>query len=229
MGVSGRDAPPSPALHPAAPPTRGVPCGCLGDQEAMTSHGASRAANRYPELHLWQPGSAPDMGKHGHTVRGTRSQGWRGSFKAGPDCHPPPPHPRGPNLTAGPQADPVGGVAVAAHAIPTAHLSPLPSAGLHTLNIVSAARPKSSQARWIPPGAVYGGPELTGQETTGRTGMEGTTSGAGGSRTHRPGVPRRVRSEHSPRAAGCAAPPATGRGGKRNRRLGGCCPEGAEA
>lgn len=177
MGVSGRDAPPSPALHPAVPPTRGVPCGCLGDQEAMTSHGASRAANRYPELHLWQPGSAPDMGKHGHTVRGTRSQGWRGSFKAGPDCHTPP----GDDQTAGPPADPLGGVAVAAHAIPTAHLSPLPSAGLHTLNIVSAARPKSSQARWIPPGAVYGGPRAN------RTGDD-ETNGHGGHHLRRRGL-----------------------------------------
>ncbi|XP_032987289.1 collagen alpha-1(I) chain-like [Rhinolophus ferrumequinum] len=60
----------------------------------------------------------------------TRSQApaarvWWGSFKAGPDCAPP----GVPSLPAGPQAVPLGGVALAAHAIPATHLSPPPSAG----------------------------------------------------------------------------------------------------
>lgn len=52
---------------------------------------------------------------------------------------------------------------------------------MHTLNVVSAARPKSSQARWIPPGAVYGGPRAN------RTGDDGT-NGHGGHHPRRRGL-----------------------------------------
>lgn len=69
----------------------GVPCGCFGDQQAMTTHGASRAANPSRELYLGA-GNLGEPQPWGNTPTGSEAPAARvrcGSFKAGPDCDPP--------------------------------------------------------------------------------------------------------------------------------------------